>query len=88
MIALRTSATGRPAADIAAELAIRTTRAASSGSLDSQALRRALMMASAVASFCVEGVGTRRLSTVTREQVSSRLDSLRSLVHLEGGNAL
>jgi sugar/nucleoside kinase (ribokinase family) len=56
---------------------------ASSGSLDGQALRRALMMASAVASFCVEGVGTQRLAGITRDAVMSRLESLRSLVHLE-----
>jgi sugar/nucleoside kinase (ribokinase family) len=56
---------------------------ASSASLDGQALRRALMMASAVASFCVEGVGTKQLASISRELVLSRLESLRSLVHLE-----
>ncbi|HEY6557115.1 MAG TPA: PfkB family carbohydrate kinase [Polyangiaceae bacterium] len=56
---------------------------ASSASLDGQALRRALMMASAVASFCVEGVGTKQLTSISRELVLSRLESLRSLVHLE-----
>lgn len=56
---------------------------AKAGTLDAQSLRRALMMASALASFCVEGVGTRKLAEVDREAVTARLDSLRSLVHLE-----
>ncbi len=49
--------------------------------MDRGSLRRALMMAATVASFCVESVGTERLQTLTREDVASRLDSLRSLVH-------
>ena len=54
---------------------------ASQPNLDSGALRRGLMTAATVASFCVEGVGTRTIRKVTREDVVSRLEELRSLVH-------
>jgi sugar/nucleoside kinase (ribokinase family) len=49
--------------------------------LDGGTLRRALMMAATVASFCVEGVGTRRLTELTRDDVAHRLEALRMLVH-------
>jgi sugar/nucleoside kinase (ribokinase family) len=45
------------------------------------ALRRAIMVASACASFCVEAVGTERLTRLTRDDVATRLDSFRSLMH-------
>lgn len=48
---------------------------------DSGCLRRALMMAATVASFSVEGVGTRRVARLTRDEVAARLDELRTLVH-------
>jgi sugar/nucleoside kinase (ribokinase family) len=51
------------------------------GSLDRSSLRRALMVAATVASFCVEGVGTKRLASLDRDQVARRLDDLRGLVH-------
>jgi sugar/nucleoside kinase (ribokinase family) len=47
--------------------------------IDHDALRRALLFAAAVASFCVEDVGTRRLERLTREDVTSRLDLLHRL---------
>jgi sugar/nucleoside kinase (ribokinase family) len=56
---------------------------AQSGVVDGGSLRRALMMASAVASFCVEGVGTKKLAAIDRDQVGARLDSLRALVHID-----
>jgi sugar/nucleoside kinase (ribokinase family) len=51
------------------------------GGVDRGNLRRALMMAATVASFCVEGVGTARLAALERDQVAARLEELRALVH-------
>lgn len=51
------------------------------GNLDRSSLRKALMVAATVASFCVEGVGTRRLEGLDRDQVGARLEDLRGLVH-------
>lgn len=45
-------------------------------------LRHALLTGATVASFCVEGVGTSRLSVVTRDDISARLQALRELVEL------
>jgi hypothetical protein len=50
------------------------------GELDAGAFRRALMIAGCVASFCVEGVGTRCTSKLTPNAVTARLEELRSLV--------
>lgn len=57
---------------------------ASQPSVDSGSLRRAIMTAAAVASFCVEGVGTRRTRALTRTEVAERLNELRGLVHFSG----
>jgi sugar/nucleoside kinase (ribokinase family) len=46
------------------------------------ALCRALLTGATVASFCVEGVGTARLSSVNRADVAERLDALRTLMQL------
>jgi sugar/nucleoside kinase (ribokinase family) len=54
---------------------------ASQSSLDAGTLRRALMTATTVASFCVEGVGTRRTRELSRKDVANRLEELRALVH-------
>jgi sugar/nucleoside kinase (ribokinase family) len=51
------------------------------GELDAQSFRRALMLGGAVASFCVEDVGPKRLFSLTRDEIAARLDTLRSLVH-------
>ena len=51
------------------------------GDLESSTLRKALMVAATVASFCVEGVGTARLESLDRDQVARRLEDLRTLVH-------
>jgi sugar/nucleoside kinase (ribokinase family) len=48
--------------------------------VDHEALRRALMFAAAVASFCVEDIGTRRLEQITRDDVTHRLDALHRLI--------
>jgi sugar/nucleoside kinase (ribokinase family) len=50
------------------------------GELDGGSLRRALMMAGCVASFCVEDVGTRRTSQLTQQSVAARLEELARLV--------
>ncbi len=50
------------------------------GELDASSFRRALMMAGCVASFCVEGVGTRVTSKLSQQAVAARLEELRSLV--------
>jgi hypothetical protein len=50
------------------------------GELDGGTLRRALMMAGCVASFCVEDVGTRRTRRITQQDVAIRLEELGRLV--------
>jgi hypothetical protein len=42
---------------------------------------RALHTASTVASFCVEGVGTKSLLSLTKETIRARQAALRVLVH-------
>ena len=56
------------------------TRAPAGGALGG-ALRRALHTASTVASFCVEGVGTKRTAALTQDDVKRRQADLRTLVH-------
>jgi sugar/nucleoside kinase (ribokinase family) len=51
------------------------------GEITPLGLRRAIMVASACASFCVEDVGTKRLARLTREDVGTRLESFRTLMH-------
>jgi sugar/nucleoside kinase (ribokinase family) len=53
---------------------------AAAGADGERNLRRALMAASTVASFCVEDVGTRRLATLTTDEVAARLDQLATLM--------
>ncbi len=48
--------------------------------LDSAVLRRAMAVGAAVASACVEGVGTGALAAVDRHAVAARLAALRALV--------
>jgi sugar/nucleoside kinase (ribokinase family) len=43
------------------------------------ALRRAMLHATATASFCVEAVGTHRIATVTRADVTARVAEIRTL---------
>lgn len=52
---------------------------AASGTLDGGTLRRGLTLASAVASFCVEGVGPAKLKVVQRADVMMRVEALRTL---------
>lgn len=58
-------------------------RLAELGRVDGNSMRRALLTAATVASFCVEGVGTKRVVELQRSEIDKRLDELRSLVHLE-----
>jgi sugar/nucleoside kinase (ribokinase family) len=58
--------------------------AASGTPLDGPCLRRGLRLASAVASFCVEGVGTAKLKAVHRADVMMRLEALRSITKTGG----
>jgi len=53
---------------------------ANAGEIDGNTLRRGLMMAGCVASFCVEGVGTRKTAVLTQGAVSTRLEELHGLV--------
>jgi sugar/nucleoside kinase (ribokinase family) len=54
------------------------------GTLDGASLRRGLTLASAVASFCVEGVGPAKLKAVQRADVMMRVEALRTLTHTGG----
>jgi len=54
---------------------------ASEPAIDAGTLRRALLLASTVASFCVEDIGTARLIGLDRQTIAERLESLRNLVH-------
>jgi sugar/nucleoside kinase (ribokinase family) len=56
-------------------------------SLDDATLRRALLVASAVASFTVEDVGTRRLAAVDQPEVAARVAELESMVRYPAGGA-
>jgi sugar/nucleoside kinase (ribokinase family) len=55
---------------------------AQSGNLDETTLRRALMVAATVASFCIEDVGTRRVAKLTQAEIGKRLEELSSLVRV------
>lgn len=53
---------------------------AAGGEVTPLSLRRAIMVASACASFCVEAVGTERLATLTKEDVAKRLGEFKVLM--------
>ena len=53
---------------------------AAAGGVSHLGLRRAVVNAATVASYCVEGVGTAKLGRLHRSQLSERIESLRSLV--------
>lgn len=54
---------------------------ASGGALSPALLRHAIVVASCTASFCVEGVGTAALQTLTRRQIAERLEHFRKLMY-------
>lgn len=60
---------------------------AMTGDLSPMGLRRAVFVGTAVASFCVQAVGTAKLLGLKREDVVARLEQLRSLTHLGGSDA-
>lgn len=51
-------------------------------------LRRAIFFGSALASFCVEGIGTKRLAAVTRAELTARIEAFSKLVDYGGNLAL
>jgi sugar/nucleoside kinase (ribokinase family) len=55
------------------------------GDASPAALRRAIFFGSALASFCVEGIGTKRLASVTRADLAARIEAFSKLVDY-GGN--
>lgn len=58
-------------------------RLAELGEVEGAGLRDALVYATAVASFCVEGVGLNRLEAITRADVSARIAEVRRLSQLD-----
>ena len=54
-------------------------------SVDNGTLRRGIVYASTVASFCVEGFGPSRLLNLTRDEVEMRYVAFRALTHFETG---
>ena len=52
------------------------------GSTDADALRQAVMVGSAAASYCVEAVGNARLCTLEAREVRERLDAFRHLLYV------
>jgi sugar/nucleoside kinase (ribokinase family) len=55
---------------------------AQSDGLDEGTIRRAVMIAATVASFCIEDVGPKRLATLTQAEIAQRLEELSALVRL------
>ena len=51
--------------------------------LTDEAVRKAMVYGSAVASFAVEGLGPSRLLTLTRAEVETRFRAFRRLTHFE-----
>ena len=47
--------------------------------IDAVALRRAMIHATATASFCVEAVGTRKIAQITRDDIAARVGDIRAL---------
>ena len=58
------------------------------GELDSHTMRRAMYFGSALGSFCVEGIGPRRLLEVTREDLDRRMRAFMALVETGGPVAI
>jgi sugar/nucleoside kinase (ribokinase family) len=53
------------------------------GSLDDDALRQAIIFGSTLGSFCVEDFGTRRLESISRDDVVRRYREFKQLTHFE-----
>jgi sugar/nucleoside kinase (ribokinase family) len=54
------------------------------GDLETNTMRRAMYFGSALGSFCVEGIGPRRLLEVTRDDLDKRMKAFTSLVETGG----
>ncbi len=61
---------------------------ASQGEVTSQGLRRAMLFASAMGSFCVEDIGPTRLQKISRDDLASRVEGFRRMVDFGGALAL
>ena len=61
---------------------------ASRGEVSPSVLRKALFFASALGSFCVEGIGPSRLLAIGRPELASRISSFARLVEYGGDLAL
>ncbi len=57
---------------------------ASHEDLSHHAMRRAMFFASALGSFCVEGIGTTKVATLRRADLSRRIEQFRALVDYGG----
>ena len=57
---------------------------ASTGQTGEEALRRAVVMGSTLASFCVEAFSLDRLLTLTRPEIDERFRLFKKLTHFEG----
>jgi hypothetical protein len=58
------------------------------GSVSPLALRKAMFFAAAIGSFCVEGIGPKRLLEITRADVAARLAAFARLVDHGGDLSL
>ena len=58
--------------------------AASAGNMDDEVLRRAVIMGSTLASFCVEAFSLDRLLRLTRAEIDDRYRVFKRLTHFEG----
>ncbi|HXZ81894.1 MAG TPA: PfkB family carbohydrate kinase [Terriglobales bacterium] len=56
---------------------------ASQGEINREVLKRAMFYGGVMGSFAVEAFGTRRLLSLTREQIDERFEIFRELTHLE-----
>jgi sugar/nucleoside kinase (ribokinase family) len=61
---------------------------ASLGEVTPLGLRRAMLFASAMGSFCVEGIGPERLQKITRDDLAVRVEGFRRMVDFGGQLAL
>jgi sugar/nucleoside kinase (ribokinase family) len=53
---------------------------ASEGRTDFEAMKMAIVYGSAMASFCVEQFGTKKLASITREELNGRLAQFKALM--------
>jgi hypothetical protein len=56
---------------------------ASQGEMSREVLKRAMFYGGVMGSFAVEDFGTRRLQSLTRDEIDDRFRSFRELTHLD-----